>query len=66
MELSEGLIGNAVVLVALVLFGWRAVTHLDAKIDRLGEQIDDVRDRVSRIEGSLNPAKLSPPRADDT
>ena len=67
MEVSEGLIGNAVVLVALGLAWRRTVVHVDGKIERLGErlgdQLSDLRDRVSRIEGSLNAATL-PPRGD--
>ena len=65
MEVSEGLIGNAVVLVALGLAWWRTVVHVDDKIERLSDrlsgQLNDLRDRISRIEGRLDPATLPPP-----
>ncbi len=60
MEVSEGLIGNAVVLVALGLAWWRTVVHVDRKLERLSDQLNDLRDRVSRIEGSLNAGILAP------
>ena len=38
--------------IAIVAIGWRIISHLDAKIDRLDVKIDDVRRELeSKIDG---------------
>ena len=40
--------------VALGLFMWRVTDKLDRKIDALGIQIGDLRERMAKVEGSID------------
>ncbi len=40
--------------IALGLFMWRVTDKLDRKIDALGIQIGDLRERMAKVEGSID------------
>lgn len=44
---------NIVQIIILFIGAWFFYNRLDAKIDKLGEKIEDVDRRLCRIEGSL-------------
>lgn len=52
--MNAGIIAMLGVGVALGLFMWRVTDKLDRKIDALGIQIGDLRERMAKVEGSID------------
>ena len=52
--MTAGIVAMLGVGIALGLFMWRVTDKLDRKIDTLSLQIGDLRERMAKVEGSVD------------